>query len=141
MKSLFIVLAIALSFAKEPSKSPPTLGIYDCFYSKSDWTWVKDSGFWAMLLKHNTIENCAIAVNMEPWGYENGNWDLKDTIKIIGKTPYRLYRVEIDGDLWCYTFVSMDTSAIEQLNVYMEDSCKTCLKAVEKIIKKKEGLK
>ena len=139
MKPLFIVLVIAFSFAAETSKSPPTLGIYDSFYSKSDWTWVKDSGSWAMLLKHNTIENCAIAVNMEPWGYEDGNWDLKDTIKTIGKRPYRIYRVEIDGDLWCYTYVSLGTSTVEQLNVYMEDSCKACLKAVEKIIKKKEG--
>ena len=138
MKFFFIVLAMACSFAEEPSKSPPTLGIFENFYSKSDWTWIKDSGT-GLNLKHKTIEDCRIGINIEPWGYEQRNWCLKDTIKTLGKTQYHLFRIEFNGYLWCYTYTPVDESLSgEQLNVYVGDSCKACLEAVEKIISEKK---
>jgi len=138
MKTLLLVLAFSLI---STSKSPSTLGIYDNFYSRSDWSWYKDSGSRALLLKHNTIKDCFIAVNMEPLGYEVGDWNLKDTLEDFNKTKYRVIKVEFEGELWCYTFVPLDTFVMEQLNVYMNDSCDACLKAAKKIILKKEKFK
>lgn len=121
------------------SKSPNTLGIYDNFYPKQEWSWYKDSGSWVQILKHNSIRNCFVAVNVEPWDYEDGNWALKETRKIFGKTKYRIIRVEIDERLWCYTYTPVnDSIAIQQLNIYMTDSCKACQEAAEQIILNKE---
>lgn len=137
-KTLFIVLVIASSFSEEFPKSLPTLGIYDNFYSKSEWawTWYKDSNVSAMLLKHKHINKCFIAANLEPLDYDNGDWNLKSTVKKFGKTKYRVFRIELNGYLWCYTYSpENDPKTKDQLNVYMDDySCKACLKAAEKIL-------
>ena len=138
MKSLLMVLALSFCVVSS-SKSPPTLGIYNKFFSRSEWTWYKDSGSWAMLLKHNTVKECFVAINMEPLGYEQENWNFEETLKDFARTKYRVIRIELDGKLWCYTYTTAGGSiALEQVNVYTADSCKACLEAVEKIILNKE---
>jgi hypothetical protein len=139
MNPLYTVLLIGFCFSNISSQSPCTLGMYDNFYPKADWAWSKDSGTSAPLLKHKSIKDCYIGINVEPWGYEVGNWELKESFKNFGTVKYRIIRVEIDSQLWCYTYIPSDTSS-EQLNVYLEDSCIACLQAVEKIIKDKENI-
>jgi galactose-1-phosphate uridylyltransferase len=76
---------------------------------------------------------------MEPLGYEQENWNFKETLKDFARTKYRVIRIELDGKLWCYTYTPAEESiALEQVNVYTVDSCKACLEAVEKIILNKE---
>jgi hypothetical protein len=86
------------------------------------------------------VDSCQIGINIEPWGYEDGgDWEIKEIIKDFGKTKYCISRVELDGQLWCITYTPIHPMVPQQLNVYMSDSCKACIEAVERIVKKRSN--
>jgi len=127
---MILTLFILFCACKDPS-NPPNIGNYD--YDPSEWSWyAEDSNRY---LKHNTIDSCFVSTGIEPIGYEEDNWEIKTTHKIIGKTRYNVIRVYYNGEFWCLSYINQDN--FDKLDVYMSEDCIECQKAAEKIIKRK----